>query len=164
MEESLQALAPRALLGWLDVEGVEFLHGSSFLGAPQGVQLLLVILIGWPILVPSCEHVGLHGLVPHNVVFLVGGRRHIVFFRLGALELALFPWDHVLGDDVIHITKGGLVNHCHEMGCVELDGLDDDANELGEDLHLKKCPKSVGLSGAILMIDDVVEEWLTIKP
>ena len=48
MVEALQHLAPSAPL---DVEGVEFLHGSSSLGAPQGMWLLLVALVGGPLLV-----------------------------------------------------------------------------------------------------------------
>ena len=31
-------------------------------------------------------------------------------------------------------------------------GLDDDANEVLSDLHPKKCPKSAGFCGAILMM------------
>ena len=133
------------------------------------MQLLLVALVRGPLLVDvlgACalvrhellhvEHIGLQGLVPHNVVALVGGRNNLdVLVDLGVVELALVPWDHFLGDDAVHIPEGDLVNHCHEMGFVELDdlhGLGDDEEKLKEDLHPKKFPKSVGLSGAVLMV------------
>ena len=51
VEEDLEPLAPHALLDCFVVEVVEFLHGSSFLGAPQGVRLLLVTHGGGPLLV-----------------------------------------------------------------------------------------------------------------
>jgi len=73
-------------------------------------------------------------------------------WRRGACSCSI---DHLLGEYVVHVPEGGLVNHCHEMVFLELDDLhdlDDDADELGEDLHPKKCPKSVGLNGAVLMM------------
>ena len=53
----------------------------------------------------------------------------------------------------MHVHGGGLVNHCHGMGFVELDelhGHGNDANELEEDLHPKKSAKNVDLSGSVL--------------
>ena len=108
MVEGLEPLAPRDLLDSFVVEVVEFLHGSSFLGVPQGVRLLLVALVGRPLLVDvlgGCahlwlllirvEHIGVQGFVPHDGVALVRGHRHLdVLVVLGILELALGPEVH----------------------------------------------------------------------
>ena len=59
MEEDLEPLAPHALLDCFVVEVVEFLHGSSSLGAPQGVWLLLVSQDEGPLIVDvvgGCAH------------------------------------------------------------------------------------------------------------
>ena len=81
---------------------------------------------------------------------------------VGVMELALVPCDHLLDDDVVHVPGGNLVNHCHEMGFVELDDLHDlgdDANKLGEDLHPKMFLESVNLNGIVLMMTKLMRKY-----
>ena len=54
MVEVLEPPDPCAPLVFFVVEVVEFLHSSSFLGAPQDMRLLLGALSGWLRLIPGC--------------------------------------------------------------------------------------------------------------
>jgi hypothetical protein len=168
VEVGLLALAPRALLDLLDVEGVGYVHGSSILGAPQGVRPHLAALIGGLLLVHAlggCArrrrellrvgHIELQVLVPHDDVVLVVECRRLGLHDIGVVELDLGPWRLVLDGVVVRALEGSLANHCHGMGFVKLDGLHglgDDVIVLEEDLHPKTCPKSVGSSGFILIM------------
>ena len=51
MEEGIEPLSPHAPLDCFVIEVVEFLRGSSFLGAPHGGWILLVALKGGHLLV-----------------------------------------------------------------------------------------------------------------
>ena len=147
---------------------MDFFLNSSFRRAPQDAWLDRVALAR-VLLLPHarvdcalgrCDWlcrglIVLQALVPHGVVVLAVVHRRLALLGIVVVKLARCPWHVVLGNNIVHAPKGGHANHCHGMGFVKLGNLYgrlNDENEVVVELCRKRCPKSVGLSGAILMM------------
>ena len=144
---------------------MEFLHGSSSLGAPHFLRLLLVARVWVPLVLVHggwrrCEllligHVELQVLAPRDIVVLGVGRRRLGALDVGVVELDLGSRWLVLAVFVVRALEGCHANHCHGMGFLKLANrhvLESDESVLVEDLHSKRCPKSVSSNGAVLIL------------
>jgi hypothetical protein len=150
--------APLDLLGAMVLE-VESELDFFFLGAPQGELLRLVVHVVALLFVHAHDgcarsrhelllggHIALQVLALLGVVILAGGCRHLGHFVLEVVVLGLGALD-------VLVLEGGRVTQCRGMDFVELGDRDEccaEENVLEMDLSMKKNPKSVDLSDAIL--------------